>query len=335
MNATSKDRFLKRLCATALILAGGLGFGVAAANATGNPKIPAAVGLHKTHGAPRMLHAPTRHTPRELENELGESGPDPYSTDYMLYRGGSVQTSPHLYIVYWGDWSSSGDPYGVQNRLYYFLSGIGGSSWATTLTQYAQGCYVNTFSCPPNAVYVTNPTGQLKGWWKDAIAVPSTPTPGQVAQEAARAAAHFGDYSVNAQYVVALPRGHGDTQFKSGAACAYHSWTNAGPGAISFTDLPYMPDAGNTCGNYSVTGSILDGVTITESHEYAESVTDPWVGASGYMGWADSTLNAGEAGDKCAYISGRVALSTGTFPAQSIWSNYSRYYYGYGCVLSS
>jgi hypothetical protein len=290
-----------------------------------------------------LLPAPNRAVRRIVEDEKPDSGPNGGSTDYVLYRGGSIQTAPRIYVVYWGDWSSTGDPYNVQNRLFYFLLGLGGSNYTKVLTQYAQGCYVGTYSCPSDAVHVTNPAGQFKSqnYWKDPSPIPATPTAAQVAAEAARAAAHFGDYGVNVQYVVALPRGHGDGQFvsKGGLACAWHDLTWSGSNAITYTDLPYMPDAGGSCGNYSVTGSILDGVSIIESHEYAESVTDPWATASGYQGWFDSTGLSGEVGDKCNWAGGssyvaNVALLNGSYPVQAIWSNYARYYYGNGCVFS-
>jgi hypothetical protein len=44
----------------------------------------------------------------------------------------------------------------------------------------------------------------------------------------------------------------------------------------------------------------------------------------------------GEDGDKCAgAIANRnTTFSTGTFPIQSEWSNYTRYWSGYGCIFS-
>ena len=121
--------------------------------------------------------------------------------------------------------------------------------------------------------------------------------------------------------------------------CAYHAWASVGSSAVSFTNLPYIPDAGRGCWNYSVNNSILDGVTIVESHEYNEAETDPFVsGTSSWGGWTDSTGNTGESGDKCAGATGyvkNVAFSSGTFPVQSVWSNYYRYYYKYGCRFFS
>jgi hypothetical protein len=46
---------------------------------------------------------------------------------------------------------------------------------------------------------------------------------------------------------------------------------------LLFTSLPYMTDAGSACGEDSVNGpnGTLDGVSIVEGHEMAESITDP------------------------------------------------------------
>jgi len=238
------------------------------------------------------------------EHDRGESSANGNSTDPMLYQGGWVQESPHLYVVYWGDWSSTNDRYGVQNRLYYFLNAVGGTSWAQTLTGYGYNCTRNSYGCPSGSVMYKNPTGQFRNYWKDSTSyIPPTPTENDMAWEAQRAAAYFGDYSHNAQYVIALPPGHGDAAFvtKGGTTCAWHGRASVSYGdrAVSYTTLPYMPDAGyNRCGNNMVTGNTLDGVTVIESHEYAEAVTDPYPGVGTYAGWYDSTNVKGEIGDK-------------------------------------
>src|SRR5439155_12576328 len=135
------------------------------------------------------------------------------STDYMLYRGGWIQESPRIYVVYWGDWSTTNDTYNVQNQLWYFVHGIGGSAWARTLMGYGYNCTVGGMSCSSNSVMSGNPAGQFRNYWKDTSYVPQTPTRADLQAEAQRAAAHFGDYSHNVQYVIALPPGHGDFRF--------------------------------------------------------------------------------------------------------------------------
>src|SRR5207302_3602144 len=95
-------------------------------------------------------------------------------------------------------------------------------------------------------------------------------------------------------------------------------------GDIAFTNLPYVPDAGRSCGvNFVNAGpaGALDGVTIVEGHEYAETITDQ----NPAGGWTD--VSGAENGDKCAWQStGRgasvdVPFVTGSFAMQSTWSN--------------
>ena len=248
-------------------------------------------------------------------------------------HSGVVQTDPRVYLVYWGSsWSSGGDPYGAMNRLYNFYSGVGGSSWGNVMTQYQQGCTPGTWNC--TGAHVGNPTGVLKYWWKDSSAITRvTPTHTDIANEAIRAARKFGDLSGNTQYVIALPHGYGDTDFaaKGGTACAWHDkvWVDS-THWVTYTALPYQPDAAN-CHNYTVhkdSSGILDGETILASHEYAETVTDPYLNA-----WYDR--HGAENGDKCNIYYTNATFSTGSFPVQATWSNYHRAYYNSGCAFSA
>src|SRR5947209_11213547 len=57
----------------------------------------------------------------------------------LLYGGGPVQTTPKLYVVFWGPtWTTTGDPNGVASRLKSFYGAIGGHSWFNSVTQYTQ-----------------------------------------------------------------------------------------------------------------------------------------------------------------------------------------------------
>jgi hypothetical protein len=116
---------------------------------------------------------------------------------------------------------------------------------------------------------------------------------------------------VNAQIVVATPTTHSTSGF--GTSCAYHGVI--GGASITYTDLPYLPDAGASCGAGLVTGSALDGVSIVEGHELAEAITDPELSA-----WFDSSGQ--EIGDICAWTGqGKVNLNGSSFPMQPLWSN--------------
>ena len=107
------------------------------------------------------------------------------------------------------------------------------------------------------------------------------------------AAAHFGNTTAasnrNAQYVILSPTGTHPDGFNtpSGDFCGWHDWNGdptlpGGPvtspyGHIAFSNLPYITDAGRACGeNFVNSGKagLLDGVSIVNGHEYAETITD-------------------------------------------------------------
>jgi serine protease len=208
------------------------------------------------------------------------------------------------------------------------------------MTQYCQGVATGSQTCPTSAAHVGYPTGgALAGVWEDTSAVPSAASGHQIGAEAVKAATHFGNTSqtsnLNAQYVIVFPTGTNPDSYKTGGFCAWHDYTGDstldGGGAVSspdgllaFTNLPYIPDAGQSCGQNFVNGGsagTLDGVTIVEGHEYAETITDTYPAG----GWTDSS--GAENGDKCAWISsgtGRsqnISLTTGSFAVQSTWAN--------------
>lgn len=252
-------------------------------------------------------------------------GQNATSTKLLGYHNGPTQTSPRIYLVFWGgSWTSTGDPNGVASRLHYFYQGLGGSSWGSVLKQY--GSTAGTF---------TNPTGQYRGWLRDTTYVPAQPTQAQVAAAAQRAALRVNDLAYNAQYVIATPYGVVDQYSTAKSFCAWHNYTYvSGSNWVTYTSLPYTPyldDLGRRCGGGKVNGSNgrLDGVTILASHEYAETVNDPGLNA-----WYDADRD--ENADKCSWINLRnYTLTNGyAFPVQPYWSNSWRQTYGYGCYYS-
>jgi hypothetical protein len=146
-----------------------------------------------------------------------------------------------VYLVYWG-WGESGafpagtncaqetitegstsavlvcDPDGAGKRMADFVYQLGGTSWAGVQTQY----YDTDTS--GNKQFVTNPQNQLGGIWvddaKDISGLPKTSAsnPGgatntytDLAEEAQRAAAHFGLTDLtNANIFIAQPPDYSD-----------------------------------------------------------------------------------------------------------------------------
>jgi hypothetical protein len=221
--------------------------------------------------------------------------------------------------------------------------GTGGETWSGVHTQYCDGVVVGATICPATAAHVGYPTGgALAGVWVDgATALPSTITDHAIAAEAVAASSHFGNLTPttnrNAQYFVVAPTGTnpGGWTDPSQNFCAWHD-DSADPflgggavsspnGAVAFTNLPYVPDAGGGCGAGLVnTPGLLDGVTMTAGHEYAETITDQFFSAVD-GGWNDA--NGDENADRCAYLlagagaARNVTFTTGTFALQSSWSN--------------
>lgn len=263
------------------------------------------------------------------------------TTNDLFYHGGTggigVETAPKIYLVLWGSQWDNNDPSGEAAILENFYNGGGGSSWLDSVTQYCQGVASGTVFCNGAGTPAGNPAGILAGVWADnASAAPTHPRQSQIAAEAVRAAGHFGNTTASSnasvQYVIATAtrnnsRGFG-TQY-----CAYHSSTSSADGNIAYTNLPYITDAGASCGaNFNGLGPDA-GITIVSGHEMAETITDQFPST----GWVDSS--GAENGDKCAWISSGqgaaadITLSTGKFAVQSLWSNAFNSGSG-GCVLS-
>ena len=281
------------------------------------------------------------------------------SANNLNYGGGidgiGVTTGPQkVYLVFYGsqwgtqstnsngDVTLSGDPSGLAPYVQEFMKGLGTGSelWSGVLTQYCDGVAVGAQTCPAsNTQHVGYPTGgALAGVWVDeSAASPSAASGHQLGVEAVNAAAHFGNTTAASnrlsQYVIISPHGTDPDHYETQGFCAWHDYNgdstlSGGPvsspyGDIAFTNLPYIPDAGASCGaNFVNSNGPLDGVSIVEGHEYAETSTDQ----NPPGGWTDSSGE--ENGDKCAWItpgtsggSFDLTTGTGTFAVQTTWGN--------------
>ena len=270
---------------------------------------------------------------------------------------------PHVYLVFygsqWGAQSTNGkgdvilasDTSGEAPYLQELFRGLGtgGEQWSGVMTQYCDGSAVATgaTSCPSSASFAGYPLGgALAGVWVDeSAASPGQATGHQLGLEAVKAAAHFGNTTAaanrDAQYVIASPHGTDPDGWIYNGFCAWHDYNgdttlSGGPvtspyGDIAFTNLPYQTDAGASCGQDFVnsgSAGTLDGVSIVEGHEYAETITDQ----NPPGGWTEPSSNSywygAENADVCAWISpgtpggaGNLTLPSGTFAMQSTWSN--------------
>ena len=267
------------------------------------------------------------------------------STSNMYYHGGTsdggtvpvgVETAPKVYLVFWGSQWNHNDPSGEAGILTNFFNSVGGSSWNSTVTQYCQGISSGASSCGSGSIPAGNQSGVYGGLWYDnAAAAPSRPTQSQLAAEAVAAAAKFGNTSASSnasvQYVIATATGNSSSGFGI-RYCAWHSSTTSVYGDVAYTNLPYITDAGTSCGanfvNSGTTG-LTDGITIVGGHEFAETETDQFPST----GWTDGS--GAEIGDKCAWnsLTNNVQLNGNSFPVQPLWSNAANGGTG-GCVLT-
>jgi serine protease len=291
-------------------------------------------------GQPPVIIHPTVGNAIAAREAHGRSGGGSTSQN-LYYHGGvggiGVETAPKVYLVLWGAQWNNNDLSGESALLQSFYNGLGGSSWLNSVTQYCQNVASGTVVCGTAGVHAGNQPGILAGVWSDnAVSAPARPTQSQLAAEAVNAAQHFGNSTAasnaSVQYVIATASGNNATGFGT-QYCAWHSSTSSTYGNIAYTNLPYITDAGGSCGaNFNGLGPNA-GITIVGGHELAETITDQFPNG----GWLDS--GGAENGDKCAWIgsgqgaSSNVTLSTGTFPVQSLWSNAFNSNAG-GCVIA-
>jgi hypothetical protein len=284
-----------------------------------------------------VIHAPVEATQKNRASQASIFGSG--ATSNLSYHGGTggigVETAPRIYLVLWGSqWSN--DPSGEATILINFFNGVGGSSWLNSVTQYCQGVASGTVTCGTSGTAAGNQPGMYVDIWQDNSAAPTHPRQSQLAAEAVKAAKHWGNSTAasneTVQYVIATAHNNNATGFGT-QYCAWHSYTSSTSGKIAYTNLPYITDAGASCGaNFNGLGPKA-GITIVEGHELAETITDQFPSS----GWIDGS--GAENGDKCAWVSSgsgasaNVTLSTGTFPVQSLWSNAANSGAG-GCVIS-
>ncbi len=334
--------------------AGGAAAGTGAGQAS-NPFSPA-FHHHYRHGV-----VPTRSVSRQMRTWAAQhpatsrraSGKQIPADNNLVYGGGvdgiGVTTGHEkVYLVVYGsqwgrigrnangDTTLSGDPSHEVPYAQELLKGLGtgGEQWSGVMTQYCDGASLNSGTCPAHAAQVAYPAGGvLAGVWVDeSAASPAQATAKQLGAEAVKAAGHFGNTTAganrDAQYVILSPHGTNPDNWLTNGFCAWHDWNGdvgaaSSYGDVAFTNLPYITDAGPSCGQGFINNpGTLDGISIVEGHEYAETITDQnppggWTDTSGY-----------ENADKCAWITpgtsggvGNLSLATGTFAMQGTWAN--------------
>jgi hypothetical protein len=244
-------------------------------------------------------------------------------------HGGPVQHTPEVTVVFWGpNWVNSSDPE-FNAATYYtnFLCDLGiesSDAWSTTQNQ-----YYDSTGAPYSLATGSGGAcgGSLTGVYYDTSTPPFGATGAQLGAEADTVASNLGlTDTTNTQLIIATQSGTCPQGFDAVAnpACAseigsspYCAWHSNSASNWTYTNLPFMPDAGFNCSANGTAGN-LDGYSIVGGHEWTESVTDPKLNA-----WFDSS--GAEDGDKCAWMdlqtttfTSPVAMSVKTQP---IWDN--------------
>lgn len=294
------------------VVAGTLGGGslTAAAHAPRHP-VPPAISLHPVrnaaHGRPALMLPRARRAARTS------------STGNLLYHGGSVQSAPTVFVLFWGSWwrsscgTSAGNGVADEQYLYSYFHALGGpgDGWSPISSQYPDK--LGDAPAFPGTIW--------GGWAAECADPPQTATSQQVAAEAGAYAqyliAHGTAIGTNTQIIVVSPSGANPGGGFGTSYCAWHNWSPvSGGGNFPFINLPYLPDQGSTCGAGSVHGT-LDAWSIVGGREVAESATDPFGDA-----WTDSAGK--EIGSKCDWV-GLFTENMGgnSYAQQSLWDNHT------------
>ena len=283
------------------------------------------------------------------------SGTGPSVTNSnMYYHGGAVSLTSQVYVDYWGSAWVSGFSTGgysssqAQSYVQGFYGNVGGSPWHNIDTQYCQGVAVNTQNCGTSGQHITNGAGRLAGTCTHNTTLPKRISQSNIATEAVWAMNNcFGGYNANAIYLVFTPHNQSMSGFGT-QWCAWHSeTTNSSSQPVAYGYIPYMPDAGTSCGmnyvnssNNSFGNGYFDGFSIVGGHEYAEAETDMNPSTSSTVAWQGPGGGSDENGDKCAWnqnggASANISLADGhSYAVQPIWSNASTTSSGSHCVTS-
>ncbi|WP_051969791.1 hypothetical protein [Kitasatospora azatica] len=314
---TAWPRRLRRTAAVAALAVAGL-VGSATTSTAAPTVTDSGTQLVRTHGQVIRVQTHGRHgvvpmkgAKQSPRSTARPAAAHPAANGTLIYNGGPVQHQVTVYLVFWGNqWDS--DSNSVQQYETDLFNGLGTAqdTWSTVTSQYTDSSGAGpTFN------------GAVLGgtWVDDSGAAPGSAAQADIAAEANLGAQHFGVSGNDVQIVVMSPSGTSPDGFPNSGFCAWHDYN----GNVPYTNMPYVLDAGSGCGAGQV-ASQLDGFSIVEGHEYAETLTDPQPSS----GWVAS--DGQENGDLCAWQNlAAVSLPTGSFAMQPTWSNNAG-----GCAIS-
>jgi hypothetical protein len=222
----------------------------------------------------------------------------PTSSPNLLYHGGPVQHGVAVQSIFWGStWSSEGAKI---TDLDTFYSGVGGSSYAGTNTEYTDG--------QGNVSSAVTFNGHL-------IDLNATKANGQrTSQILEEVCSQIASPVSNGYYPVYVDQKRGGAQF-----CAWHSAGSCGGVNVTFAFF-FNLDGDAGCDPEDTKTGHAQGVAAlgnVSGHELSEMLTDPQLNA-----WYDS--GGAENSDKCAWAFGSDFVTfrnRSTWKIQGNWSN--------------
>jgi hypothetical protein len=239
-------------------------------------------------------------------------------TPRILYHNGAVEYHPHVYVILWGSNWSSEPGLTVRPTLEHLYTEITSASspWYTILTQY--------FGTPTGTASAPIGTASAPTFYVDQETSPHSYP--DVPAEVERAIAHNGwaPSETNAQFAVLFAPGTftGATEpwFEG---CGYHGHFHYEAQGIELAynfdpykgDTPYQRCIG-------IGGNATDATTFSASHEFAETVLNPFqpVEKKPYIGgWVENSSD-----EEIADICNIGAELKGTYKSwvTELWDNY-------------
>jgi hypothetical protein len=221
-----------------------------------------------------------------------EASPAALSADSMHYYGGPVESEPRLVLVFWGSgWSSWS---GLEHELEAAAEGLPGSGFQKLLTQYS------SLDGPISPDPLDSPVVEK---YYDPREITTKVTGELAAREGYEVIQRTGGGNDgNATYAVLPAPG---TAGVEGGTCGFHQ--TSGSGWATGPSVAVILDTEGSAG--------CGPPTMTLTHEYAESVTDP----DGGSGWTRADSGDTEIADVCNSL-GPARMADGALVAQ-LWDD--------------
>jgi hypothetical protein len=256
--------------------------------------------------APQPGSQPSASQPVGYASPANCGGVSPCSGPVLNYPNNPVQGYVTVYLVYWGPLWSQGFANSSQTitASQDVINGLNGSNFQQVLSQY----YSSSAVIDPQGV-------TLGGTWIDPLP-PTVINPQNVLNEANRAQSQNAGWQsdpTHTQYLIFPQPG---AVYSQTNACGWHTYgmsNNVGQANTTYvaSAIYWQPDVGNCVAN-GPSGNVWNAETFVLSHEYAETVSDPFLNA-----WV--TSGGQEVGDLCIGYAGSYAV--GGQWVTSLWSN--------------